>query len=174
MHYTYAQVEEALVQAFDVDEKTIGALRGRFKNLQRLGLAPYSPGSGTRVNYTQSNIYDWGLALSLAEFGIDPKIISKTIKIGSFESYMQAVSKNSNGSDLYVVFFPSLFSKYYKSGSEPLRLVIAYASDLERDVGSHSVLYNRFSAFNLSALVRRINDALSSILKRDVKVVLGP
>jgi hypothetical protein len=79
--YSYAEVERALAAAFGVDaERQRGALRGRLKHLQRLGLPGLEAGKGTRVQYSRAQANQWLLALLMAEIGIDPTIIAKTIK----------------------------------------------------------------------------------------------
>lgn len=80
--YSYAMVETALARVFDLnaaDQK--GRLRGRIQHLRRLGLPSGGPGSGKTIAYDFDAIVMWLIALELEEFGIDPRLAVKMVKI---------------------------------------------------------------------------------------------
>jgi hypothetical protein len=79
--YSYAEVERALAAVFNLDaDRQRGALRGRLKHLQRLGLPGLESGKGKRVAYSFEQASQWLIALLMAQIGIDPAIIAKTVK----------------------------------------------------------------------------------------------
>ena len=100
--FSYAVVESALADVFDVEAPGRAALRSRIRNLQRLGLRPASPGSGKRTLYSFSDLCDLTLALTLAEFGTDPKKIVTQVEPGS-------TAKQPKGR--FCVFIPKNFSQ---------------------------------------------------------------
>jgi hypothetical protein len=73
--FTYAQIDCALAKLYNFDEKTVGALRGRINNFNRLKIVPSSPGRGRRIVYTYGDALTWTLCLELAEYGIPPEVI---------------------------------------------------------------------------------------------------
>jgi hypothetical protein len=78
--FSYGAVESALAAVFAADRKTQqGALRGRLKHLQRLGLG-IAAGKGARVHYTLAQASQWLLAMLMNEIGVDPAISVPTIK----------------------------------------------------------------------------------------------
>jgi hypothetical protein len=78
--YSYAQVEAALGTLFDVPASARGSFRGRVRHLQRVGLVEVAPGKGRRISYTRIQATEWMLALLLAELGVDPVVIVKSIQ----------------------------------------------------------------------------------------------
>lgn len=71
--FSYGALEKALGAVFGVDDATQqGALRGRIKHLQRLGLPGLKAGKGARVEYSVEQATQWLLALLLSEAGVDP------------------------------------------------------------------------------------------------------
>src|SRR6476659_4116020 len=78
--FEYREVEAALAEVFKADSKhQQGALRGRLKNLQRLGLGS-GTGKGARNRYSRAQVYQWLLCLTLMESGVDPSIIIPMVK----------------------------------------------------------------------------------------------
>jgi hypothetical protein len=78
--FSYGAVEKALGAVFDANAKTQqGALRGRLKHLQRLGLPGTVAGKGTRIQYSAEQACQWLLALLMSDAGIDPKVSVKLI-----------------------------------------------------------------------------------------------
>jgi hypothetical protein len=79
--FTYAEVETALAAALGVGlVHQRGALRGRLKHFQRLGLVDIQIGKGRRAAYSRAQAAQWLIALILAETGLDPVLIVATIK----------------------------------------------------------------------------------------------
>jgi hypothetical protein len=78
--YTYAQVERALGGLFGAPARAQGSFRGRVRHFQRIGLVEVAPGKGRRIAYTRIQAGEWLVALLLAEFGIDPVVIVKSIQ----------------------------------------------------------------------------------------------
>ncbi len=78
--YTYAQVEAALGTLFGVPASAHGSFRGRVRHLQRIGLVEVAPGRGRRICYSRIQASEWMLALLLAELGVDPVVIVKSIQ----------------------------------------------------------------------------------------------
>jgi hypothetical protein len=77
--YTYAQVEAALRASFNVPPSAEGSFRGRVRHLQRIGLFDIAPGKGRRILYTVVQTNEWVLALLLAQVGVDPIVIVKSL-----------------------------------------------------------------------------------------------
>jgi hypothetical protein len=78
--YSYAEVESALGALFHVPTSAQGSFRARVRHLQRIGLIEDAPGKGRRITYTRFQTTEWMLALLLAELGVDPIVIVKSIK----------------------------------------------------------------------------------------------
>jgi hypothetical protein len=78
--FTYAQVEGALGTLFRVPASAEGSFRGRIRHLQRIGLVTVAPGKGRRISYTPVQANEWMLALLLAELGVDPTVIVKSVQ----------------------------------------------------------------------------------------------
>jgi hypothetical protein len=78
--YTYAQVERALGALLGAPARAQGSFRGRVRHFQRIGLVEVAPGKGRRIAYTHIQASEWLVALLLAEFGIDPVVIVKSIQ----------------------------------------------------------------------------------------------
>jgi hypothetical protein len=77
--YTYSQVEAALRASFSVPASAEGSFRGRVRHLQRIGLFGIAPGKGRRISYTLVQTNEWMLALLLAQLGVDPIVIVKSV-----------------------------------------------------------------------------------------------
>ncbi|PPD09752.1 MAG: hypothetical protein CTY36_02705 [Methylocystis sp.] len=102
--YGYAEVESALAKVFIGRSQNIAPLRGRLKTFQRAGLTPESPGRGRVIRYTVSDIYDWALALALADFGLPPEAIINFVKEGYFwNDYVPMISKLKSDSLFFCV-----------------------------------------------------------------------
>jgi hypothetical protein len=78
--YSYAEVEGALGTLFGVPANAQGSFRGRVRHFQRIGLVEVAPGRGRRIWYTRVQAGEWMLALYLAELGVDPVVIVKSIQ----------------------------------------------------------------------------------------------
>jgi hypothetical protein len=79
--FSYGAIESALAAVFEADRQTQqGALRGRLKHLQRLGLPGIEAGKGARVQYSLVQASQWLLAMLMGEIGVDPAISVQTIQ----------------------------------------------------------------------------------------------
>lgn len=107
--FAYSKVEAALCKVFDARGDGISSLRGRLKSFQRSGLTPETPGRGKVIRYTMSNIYDWALALTLADFGVTPEKIIKLVIPGEFIRSIKTYRET--GRDVYLCIAPRSFSE---------------------------------------------------------------
>jgi hypothetical protein len=114
--YAYGAVEQALADLFGADAATkIGALRGRLKHLQRLGLPGIEAGKGSRISYTKSQVDRWMYALLMSEAGIDP-----TVSVGVIKQYWTTMIERQtakatsgearNGNPVFLTLRPRLMS----------------------------------------------------------------
>jgi hypothetical protein len=79
--FSYGAIESALAAVFGADRQTQqGALRGRLKHLQRLGLPGVEAGKGARIQYSLAQASQWLLAMLMGEIGVDPAISVETIQ----------------------------------------------------------------------------------------------
>jgi hypothetical protein len=102
--YSYGQVESALALVHGIPADAIGAFRARIKHFQKIGIVTSSPGKGRRIDYSLNDVFLWGFALELAEFGADPVVIKKSIFFDKPDA------------------LPILFSAFNKSRSQAIRL----------------------------------------------------
>jgi hypothetical protein len=80
---SYAHVEAALVKAYGVPDKAIGAFRGRIGNLQKLGLfgKKNMPGRGTPLSYGPDQFHRLVFVCELFELGnVPPAIVMALVK----------------------------------------------------------------------------------------------
>jgi hypothetical protein len=111
--FTYATVEDALLHIFAFKEEQRGALRGRIKHFQKLGITPVMPGKGKRITYELHDIYRWALCLNLAEFNIDPKNIAYIDRHNVRHIYPKI--ELSSVRDFYLYFYPTLITEMSES-----------------------------------------------------------
>lgn len=156
--YPYSAVEDALAGAFGVPLEARGALRGRLKNFQKLNFRAAAPGRGKHLLYSASNVYDWGLGLSLAEFGIDPSVICCTIRSGSFAFYWDAAPETGD-EERILVFLPTVFSR----SSDDLQLAILGTFLSSAVAGKVSLTLDRLGMINLTSLKARIDRQLEAL-----------
>ena len=78
--FPYRRVEAALAKVFDAEDVQQAPFRAKLKHLRRSGLASTTPGTGSRVDYTLSDVFQLVLALDLSQFGIDPVQIVKIVR----------------------------------------------------------------------------------------------
>ena len=124
--FEYHEVEAALAAVFEAGSKhQHGALRGRLKNLQRLGLGT-GTGKGARNRYTRMQVYQWLLCLTLMESGVDPSIIIPTVKANWKTLAPLAVQaadvEARSGNSIWIVTWQRLMSHTWRG--EPTGLVI--------------------------------------------------
>ena len=78
---SYSMVEAVLAKIFGADAAAQkGALRGRIKHLQRLGLTVKARRGVRRIAYTNGQIYELGFCLQLEQLGVDPTLAVKLLQ----------------------------------------------------------------------------------------------
>ena len=78
----YGEVEAALVQAYRVPAKAVGAFRGRLGALQKQGLfgVRNQPGKGVALRYGPDQFHRLVFVCELFEFGIAPSVVLSLVK----------------------------------------------------------------------------------------------
>jgi len=103
--FNYARVEAALGKVFETNVRSLPILRARLKSFQRVELTPSSPGRGKVIRYTREHIYNWAMALTLADFGLDPEPIARLLRMNWFnEFYVPEMKKLKKASDEHLFF----------------------------------------------------------------------
>ena len=117
--YTYAQVEGALGALFRVPASAQGSFRGRIRHLQRIGLVDVAPGKGRRISYTHVQANEWMLALLLAELGVDPIVIVKSLQRERkrLHGWIKEATDDEalGGNDVFLAARPALMSGAWAS-----------------------------------------------------------
>jgi hypothetical protein len=145
----YKDVETALADIMNVKSKDMGAFRARLRHLRNIELPRLpKPGSGRSIDYTPRQVLQMLLALELENAGQTPR------KAAFIAASMVRQSPNGQfeGEDCYVcvtegkegygmMFGLSAFSEFMKKKAPDVFLVI-----------------------NISACVRKLNNALSHAL----------
>jgi hypothetical protein len=80
---TYGHVEAALMRAYGIPDKAVGAFRGRLGNLQKQGLlgAKNMPGRGAALRYGPDQIHRLIFACELFESGIGPAAVLALVEV---------------------------------------------------------------------------------------------
>jgi hypothetical protein len=156
--YSYAQVENALAEAFGIGPDKRGALRGRIKHFQRLGISPSSPGKGRTIDYEKKDALRWAIAMEFAEFGIDPTVIKPALYIVG-----NALAEHANDKNVWLVFSPRLMSHPAQDGGFHAIVVTdlaRYAAALEQGSirGHHDP--RRLGIIDISRLKRELDQCL--------------
>jgi hypothetical protein len=78
---SYRHVEGALVAAYGVPEKALGAFRGRLGSLQKQGILGKAnmPGRGTPLSYGPDQFHRLIFACELFEFGVSPATVQNLV-----------------------------------------------------------------------------------------------
>jgi hypothetical protein len=164
--YGYAEVEAALARVFLENSKNIAPMRGRLKAFQRAGLTPESPGRGRVIRYTIANIYDWALALALADFGLPPESIIPFIKQGYFyDNYLPMIAKKKNDF-LFFCVRPFILSNPDKQLPYHVALGSQIAAEIkgnERRPRETYALHDRIALINLTKLASDLDKALREL-----------
>jgi hypothetical protein len=117
--YSYAQVEGALGALFGVPATALGSFRGRVRHLQRIGLVEVAPGKGRRISYSPMQANEWMLALYLADLGVDPIVIVKSIRQGrkKLQEWMREATDEDalGGNEVFLAARPVLMSGAWAS-----------------------------------------------------------
>jgi hypothetical protein len=184
---TYKQVETALAKIHFVHENAMGALRGRIKHFQKLGIVTSSPGRGKKKTYEIYDLLLWTYCLELSQFGIDPTII-KVVLPNTMPFFIDAIEKvDRSRVDIYLVWHPNIMSAYMQKseGGEHFNAAAAsygirvlegdrtFLSKIDEglipkvDPGlrptSLEVFGRRVALLNVSRLKRQLEVALSEI-----------
>jgi hypothetical protein len=117
--YSYAEVEGALGALFGVPATALGSFRGRVRHLQRIGLVDVAPGKGRRISYSRMQANEWMLALYLADLGVDPVVIVKSIKQErkKLQEWMREATDEAalDGNEVFLAARPALMSGAWAS-----------------------------------------------------------
>jgi hypothetical protein len=156
--FGYARAEKALRIVFNIDDDNISSVRARIKMFQRLCLAPAKGlGRGKVIRYTNSNIYDWALALAMADFGLTPQRIASIITPGKFSTYIEMFTINlKSNDDILLLIQPPSFQDY----AEGVFTEVVSASSFNAGSLSRSDVFS-WMIFNLSEIKRRVDAALA-------------
>jgi hypothetical protein len=168
--YSYGAIEGALAVVFDADQETRqGALRGRLKHLQRLGLPGIEAGKGARVRYSLAQASQWLLAMLINEVRVDPVVSVQTIQKAWPQLqrwFERAIDEDAeSGNPVWLTLRPEPMSGWTKTGgvewigafrwkdrrSKQPYMLLTQANDIEW-------LCTR----NLSAVMYKFVDALKS------------
>jgi hypothetical protein len=168
----YARVEAALAKVHDIPHEAMGALRGRIKHFQRLGIVPSSPGKGKKITYNVEDIYRWALCLELAQFGMDPTVIKRLVQFHWFnvsvvlsEKEGEEDSKFFFHPDLMAASFPKLDTVPPTSRGSVTAMVVKNLVEVDKYArGRAEEVKARFGLINLSRLRRQIQRALETQL----------
>ncbi|MGE3993424.1 hypothetical protein [Pseudorhodoplanes sp.] len=98
-----------------VDDRARGAFRARIKHFQKLGIVPSSPGRGKKISYEMEHVIIWAFCLELSQFGIDPTIIARFVRVLGYA--IINIFENSSPSDdeKYFAFYPNIMSNWFYS-----------------------------------------------------------
>jgi hypothetical protein len=105
--FTYKQVEALFADLYRAPPEGMGALRGRLKNLKRLGVPMGShTGKGTRVDYTVEQVWEWAFCLELMECGLDPATIVRIVKEWHAQIRGEFRRAAKDDRELFLVLYP--------------------------------------------------------------------
>jgi hypothetical protein len=176
--FGYAQVETALAQIYEAADVQRTTFRARLKHFRKLGLPQRHPGKGSRLRYTASDIFQLLIACELAEFGIDPHLITDIVrrhwrmKLGLFQAI--DLAQRFPGDDRLVAIEAHFMSwdwnreKSKRTATEistsvqgkPVTIHFPKISDSEALFDELQKTGRRYFVFNLSARVRAVEKAL--------------
>jgi hypothetical protein len=99
---SYANVERALMRAFDVDEGDLLSFRGKIRHLRTLGVPSDMPrpGSGKTIQLTLDQVLQMAFALCLEQYGVTPRLAADF----SGPYLAASVRLSHRGVDIYAVF----------------------------------------------------------------------
>ena len=179
--FGYARVESILAKVFDAEDAQRGAFRGRLKHFRKLGIPEENPGKGSRLQYSESDLFRLLVALELSEFNIDPNLIVRIVHDHwkGRKGFYAAIQNAQWGSNedclafLSVRFMSASLGQRrvmqsataisHRSAPHPVEPRFRWASD----VSGASLLEalkepgERFCVFNLSARIRAVKEALA-------------
>jgi hypothetical protein len=162
--YAYAEVERAMRDALDIGvERQRGALRGRIKHLQRLGLIDLKAGKGKRVEYSRAQAAQWLVALLMSQIGLDPTLIVPALK-RSWRVVARAVEQATSlearsGSPAYLVVRPRVMSAGWEQ-KPPVTIEVLELTADQLDVLRQVDRENWCCTINLTRPLNRLENAL--------------
>ena len=180
--FSYAQVETALAGVYEATDVQRSAFRGRLKHFRKLGIPQRTPGKGSRINYTASDIFQMMVACEFAEFGVDPHLIADIVRRhwrmkGSLVDaidYTQKFLGKDAGNDFHVAVEAHFMSWVWNrekskrttteisiTVAEPVFIRVFKASDSKVFFDELQKTGRRYFVFNLSARVRAVGKALT-------------
>jgi hypothetical protein len=170
MTYSYATVEAALATVFHAGVTAQkGALRGRIKHLQRLGLPSKGPGKGKRISYSDAAVHAWLIALELEEFGIDPALAVQMIK-GRWKDlsrFIREARSPEQHHDIVLIVRPYFMSASWTFSPEVGQEIFgSFEAGIRETEAFLKFLANegvRACVFNLTARLRSLDKALQSV-----------
>jgi hypothetical protein len=160
--FTYGQVEAALAKLHKVDDRALGAFRGRIKHFQRLGIVPSSPGRGKKISYEMEHVIIWAFCLELSQFGIDPSIIKRFIAVLGFAIIADFEKISHSTDDMYFAFYPNIMSNWFYSDEGLFGTIKTHgysASELSAPK-IEAEFDRRVSMINLTKLKKELDAAL--------------
>jgi hypothetical protein len=164
---SYSMVETVLAKVFGADaEAQKGALRGRIKHLQRLGLTVKAPGV-RKIAYTREQIYELGFCLQLEQLGADPTVAVKLLQAYRkyiLRAYGEAEEALQKG-ELYFFWLVTEFmsARWSKKKLKFPGLPKFQAGPLQVFEGEVSSLWSKhgscLAVFQMTPLVREVLEA---------------
>lgn len=165
---SYAAVESALAQLHGASpEVQRGALRGRIKHLQRLGLPLGNrPKKGPGNDYTDPQIWQLALALELAQCGIDPTTIVRLIS-ENWENHLEGhliettVTPRNQG-DKIMVLSVGFMSRTWEDPDQNLDGIkfLTWVKPNSLDLRTQSGEKRRAITINVSDMMRELKKGL--------------
>jgi hypothetical protein len=166
----YGQVEELLARLHGADRSAqTGALRGRIKHLRRLGM-PFgaSPGTGNKIEYEKSQIYQFSFCLELEELGLDPALIVSSLEMHKdfvLRAYASAERELAKGLDYYFFIFTAFMqASWSKKKLKFPGLITMTAGPIDRVdplISSLGTVHERrVVVFNMTPCVREVLNAM--------------
>jgi hypothetical protein len=160
--YSYKTVEKALMAVFDARQ---GALRGRLKRIQTLGLPGGGPGKGQRASYSYEQVCDWLLTLEFEGFGFPPVTAVQMVNQWNrrFSGLIPQARQKRHG-DIILVIKPSFISE----GAPILDVESFTLSSFKAPGGTKDFLEFitiprvRVCLFNLSSRLEQLDEALNA------------
>ena len=111
------------------------------------------------IKYSISNIYDWGLALALVDFGLTPESIVSFVRKGYFAKHYAPRINEMNDDFLFFCLFPYILKKVNEI---PIPFVMMKGSDISaQEIDSHG---GRVALINMTWLKRSLDAAIMEVV----------
>jgi hypothetical protein len=163
---SYSMVETVLAKVFAAGAAAQkGALRGRIKHLQRLGLTVKAPGV-RKIAYTSGQIYELGFCLQLEQLGVDPTLAVKLVQAHRpyvLRAYRNAEEALQKGEDYFFWLVTEFMSARWSTKKLKFRgLPVFQAGTPQEFEGAVTRLCTQGSClavFQMTPLVREVLQA---------------